>query len=219
VKTFFISSLAIVLLLAGCKKIPAGINSTVSGTVMDNNRGVPIMNAKLTVQEEKYHFYGDEAGEFPVGSPITTTSGPDGKYSITFTSNGQGDEYELGLSVDSNYLNENNWQKIPVGKDTVVNFNAWQLATLKAHIIVKNNPAPPLTVFCDDFAGVGIWGTNNDTVVTLKVIPNRPNGLQFAIKVPANQYESTLISDFTLSGFSTTYYQTFTVDPSTFPEL
>lgn len=217
-KTFFISILAIVVLLSGCKKIAPGIVTTVTGTVMDNNRGVPIVNAKLTVQEEKYHFYGDEAGEFPVGSPITTSSGPDGKYSITFTSNGQGDEYVIGLSVDSNYLNENNRQKIPIGKDTVVNFNAWQLATLKAHIIVKNNPAPPLTVFSDDFAGVGIWGTNNDTVVTLKVIPNQANGLQFLIKIPGNQNESYYNADFTLSGFSTTYYQTFTVNPSTFTE-
>jgi len=216
VKTFFLSSLAIILLVTGCKKISPGIASTVSGTVMDNNRGVPIMNATVTLRQEKYKLFG---GATTVGNPITTTSGPDGKYSITFTSGGPGDDFELSLSVDSNYLNENNPQKIPAEKDTVVNFNAWQLAILKAHIIVKNNPAPPLTVFCDDFAGVGIWGTNNDTVVTLKVIPNRPNGLQFLIKVPSNQYDSSLITDFTLSGFSTTYYQTFTVNPSTFPVL
>ena len=218
-KTFFPGFLIFVMLLAGCQKIPAGLVTTVSGTVMDNNRGVPIMNAKIIIQEEKYKFTGEAPPETSTGNPITAISGPDGKYAVTFTTNGAGDEYLIGLSLDNNYLNNNSFQKIAVGRSDTINFNAWQLATLKAHIIVKNNPAPPIWAIGVNASSAKIYGTNNDTIVNLLVVPNQQNGLQFGIQVPGNQYGSYFLQNITLTGFSDTYYQTFTVYPSTFIQL
>jgi hypothetical protein len=208
------------IVLSGCKKIPAGITTTVSGTVMDDNRGVPIVNAKIAVIENKYKSTGDMAGEFPINNSGTAVSGPDGKYSITFTTNGKGDEYVIGISLDTNYFSLNNLKKIDVGGNVVMDFTAWQLATLKAHIIVKNNPAPPMWVSSGIHAsGAKIYGTNNDTIVNLPVIPNRINGITFNIQVPGNKYPSYFIQNVDLSGFSDTYNQTITVYPLTFVQL
>lgn len=216
-KIYFVGLLGIAVLLVGCKKTPATfISTTVSGTVMDNNQNLPIVGAKIIVQHERYKFNGDVSGYFPAGPPTTTLTGPAGKYSITFEANSTGDTYTITLSQDTGYLNLNNRQTISIGGNKTMNFDEVKLARLKAHIIVVNNPTPPLGLYTGIGLGAVIHGTNNDTVVTLQVVPNWPGRIIFDIQVPGTPNSLYGKADFTLSGFSATYYQTFTVYPSTF---
>jgi hypothetical protein len=221
-KIFFTGLFVAVIMFSGCKKTAPGIGilTTVSGTVMDDNRGVPIANAKITVFQEKYSIKGEMAGYFPVNISGTAISDANGKYTITFSSSSQGDQHAIRISLDSSYFNSNNLMKIKIGGQNTINFTAWKLSVLQAHIIVKNNPGPNLSVtagFNASFAVV--YGANKDTTVRFLVAPNRQNGITFGVQIPGNQYPSYFVQTVTLSGFSDNYSQTFTVYPSTFVEL
>lgn len=202
------------LALVSCKKIAPGITSTISGTVYDSNRLVAVANAKLVVAEAKYKFF---YGEQYTGSVATTTSDASGKYSVTFTTKGNADQYKIILVLDTTYYDLLNFStNIPVGKDTTVNFSAEKLFTLNAHIIVKNNPAPYVWVISVNASSAKIYGANKDTVVKLQVLPNQPNGFQFGIQVPGEPFVRYLDQPTLLSGFTDPYNQTFNIDPSTF---
>jgi hypothetical protein len=205
----------LLFIATGCNKIAPGITTTVSGTVMDDNRSLPIANATINVVEYKQSFLG---GNPSYGQSWTTYTGSDGKYSIKFTTTGHGSGYQIFLTLDTNYINLSRQADLAVGKDNTVNFSATQLFTLKAHIIVKNNPYPPMYVLGANASSAWIHGTNNDTVVNLLVVPNQPNGLTFGDWFPGEVNPRYHYENFILIGFNNPYSETFTVDPSTFPK-
>lgn len=221
-KAFLIGSLIITIMLSSCKKSSPGIGllTTVSGTVMDDNLGVPIANAKMTVFQEKYELNGEKAGYVPVNISGTAITDANGKYAITFSSSSTGDQHAIRISLDSSYFNLNNLTKIKIGGKDTMNFTAWKLSILKAHIIVKNNPGPNLSVTAGfNTSSAVVYGANKDTTVSFQVAPNRVNGLTFGIQIPGNTYPSYLTQTITFSGDSSIYHQTFTVYPTTFVEL
>jgi hypothetical protein len=221
-KAFLTCALLITIMLSGCKKSSPGIGvlTTVSGTVMDDNLGVPIANAKITVFQEKYHISGEVAGYFPVNISGTAITDANGKYAITFSSSSQGDQHAIRISLDSSYSNLNNLVKVKIGGQDTMNFTAWKLSILKAHVIVKNNPGPNVLVTAGfNTSSAVVYGANKDTTVSFQVAPNRVNGLTFGIQVPGNTYPSYLVKTVTFTGDSAIYHQTFTVYPSTFVEL
>lgn len=214
-RTLFVGTFFLVFIAFGCNKVAPGIITTVNGTVTDDVQIIPIANAKITIAEYKQSFLG---GNPTYGQEWTTYTGPDGKYTLKFTTTGHGSGYQIFMRLDTNYLNLSRLQEIHAGQNATIDFSATQLFILKAHIIVKNNPYPPMYVLGANTSSAWIHGTNNDTVVNLQVVPNRPGALTFGDWFPGEVNPRYHYENFILSGFNKPYSETFTVDPSTFPK-
>jgi hypothetical protein len=209
--------LLIVCLFSSCRKdIPAGIKTTITGLVFDDNKNQPVTNMSINIVEYKNGIYGPE----PYRIIDSTISGFDGKYAITFTTTGKGIQYSISMSPGLNYLSYQSPNILPIGKDTTINFFAVKLSVLKADIQIQNNLNPPLRMYDASYSSWvnEIYGTNIDTVVFLKVIPNRINNIAFNVtNTDSPLIYNVRIDTLNFSGFSDTFNLSFNLDPSTFP--
>jgi hypothetical protein len=206
------------LLLMGsssCKKsIPAGKPTRVRGIVYDNIRQQPIPNVRIEIVEYERGF----ARPLPVGVIDSARTGNDGKYDLTFTTTGNGIAYKAGFTAPADYYTIDGQKELLIGGNNVANFWAIKLHTLKAEIRMANNPNPPMQVATAYGFGGRIYGTNNDTVVYLKVIPN---GLFSIVQFSIRNRDTPTIYNYrqdtiTLPGFSDTFTRSFLVDPRFF---
>jgi hypothetical protein len=212
----FLIVLLLAVTISSCrKKIEPGIKTTVTGTVFDYNKQKAIANVPIGIIEYERGFYGP----LPKGVIDSTVSGIDGRYSITFSTTGQGVEYRIGFAPGTNYYTIQDAVGVRVGRDTTVNFWAIELHTLKARIQMVDNPNPPLRVSTITGTGARIYGMNNDTTVFLKIIPNVSNEIQFTI---TNKDTPTIynyrVDTVNLAGFTDTFSKSFLVPPQTFPK-
>ena len=196
------------LTVAGCHKVAPGITGTLTGLVSDTTTSIPVANAQISVREYYLGTYGPIPGKI-VGKALT---GPDGRYRLNFTTTGNGVKYVENCTVDSTYANFNDGTTVTAGKDAVVNFGVIKLLPVLARIIVTNDPYPPLTAYLGYQDYATIYGTNNDTTVTLLVFPRGYQQIRFSIQNPAYPLNVTSFQDISYS----TSIQTFNVDPSTF---
>ncbi|MVN20528.1 hypothetical protein [Mucilaginibacter arboris] len=140
-----------------------------------------------------------------------------GKYSISFTTTGQGLEYRLAFFSPPNYYSLQDAVIIIVGKDNTVNFSAFKVHLLKARVVISNNPNPPLNVYTTISSGGKISGKAGDSTIFLKVLPNIANFVYFAIQNIDTPTKSNLrIDTVLLSGFADTFRHTFQVNPQLF---
>ena len=203
-------------LLYSCKKnLDAGINTNVSGIVFDYNSQQPIANVPIYIYEYGTGFYGPQYK----ATIDSTKSGSYGKYSIKFSTTGQGIEYRIGFRPNDNFYTRQDAVILNVGKDTAVNFYAAKLHVLKARLQMTENPTPPMRVSTIAGLQANVWGTNTDTVIFMKIIPNQINEIQFTItNVDTPSIYNYQIDTINFSGFQDTFNMTIPVVPKIFPK-
>lgn len=209
--------LIILTLPLSCKKlhIEAGIDTSVSGVVMDYKSQQPILNIPVYIDEFETGFYGPRFKD----TIDSTMSGAGGKYNLHFSTTGHGIEYRIRFSPNEDFYILHNAVTLNVGKDTVINFYAARYHTLQARLQVTNNPNPPMRV--STIAGVeaNVWRTNNDTIVFMKVIPDQINEIQFTITNVDTPYLYNYKRDtIDFPGFLDTFKVTIPVMPKSFPK-
>jgi len=205
----------IVLSCHSCRRnIEAGIKTTVSGQVFDFNKQQPIPNVPILVVEYENGLYGPR----PKAVIDSTSSGSDGRYSLTFTTTGKGTQYRIGFRPSIKFYTIQDAVTIITGKDTTVNFWATELHTLKAEIHMVNNPNPPMRVGTIAGLGAVINGTDKDTTILLQIFPNIANEIQFNItNIDTPSLYNIRLDTIMLQGFPDTFTWTFQVDPRFFP--
>ena len=200
----------------GCKKnLDAGIKTNVSGMVLDYNTQQPIANIPIYIYEFVTGFYGGQS----ISAIDSTKSGVDGSYDISFATTGKGIQYTIAFSPGEEFFSRQNNVVLHVGKDTMVNFYATQFHVLKARLQMTENPNPPMRV--SNIAGLqaNVWGTNNDTIIFMKIIPNQIDEIQFTItNVDTPSIYNYQIDTINFSGFQDTFNMTIPVVPKNFPK-
>jgi preprotein translocase subunit YajC len=212
-----ISLLIILTLPFSCKKLhtDAGIDTNVSGIVMDYKSQQPIKNIPIYIDEYETGFYGPKYR----ATIDSTKSGVDGKYKIHFSTTGQGIQYRIGFKPGGNFYILHDDVTLNVGKDTVVNFYATQYHILKARIEMTDNPNPPMRVSTIAGLQANVWSTNNDTLVFMKVIPNQKNEIQYTItNVDTPSVYNYKVDTINFPGFQDTISVTLPVIPKSFPK-
>lgn len=212
----YFTTLALLTLFYSCKKnIDAGINTNVTGIVFDYIKQQPISNIPIYIAEYESGFYGPKFK----GTIDSAISGLDGKYSIKFSTTGKGVEYRIGVRPNDNFYSPGNPVVFYVGKENTVNFSAIQLHILKATLQMIDNPNPPMRVSTLLGLQANVWGTNNDTVVFMKVIPNNINEIQFTItNVDSPSVYNYQVDTINFSGFQDTFNITIPLVPKLFPK-
>jgi hypothetical protein len=202
--------------LAGCiKSIDAGISTTVTGIVFDNNKQQPIPNIPIYIHEYESDFF-----RLRYKATIDSAkSGPDGKYNITFFTTGKGSEYRINFRPSENFYTLQNASTLNIGMINIVDFSAMQFHILKARLQMIDNPNPPMRVSTIAGLQARVWGTNNDTVVFMKIIPNNINELKFTItNVDTPRIYNYRADTINFSGFQDTFNITIPLAPTFFPK-
>lgn len=127
-------------------------------------------------------------------------------------------QYRIGFSPDENFYTVQDAIVLNVGKDTVVSFKAYKSHVLKARLQVKNNTNPPVNISTLRYVGK-VWGTNNDTTVYMKIIPNILNEIQFSIiNVDTPSLHNYIMVPVDMPGFQDTFSITIPLSPRLFPK-
>ena len=196
------------------KNLEAGIKTNVSGMVLDYKTQQPIANIPIYISEFGRGFYGPQY----IATIDSTKSGVDGNYDINFATTGKGVQYEIVFRPGDNFFALPYNVILNVGKDTMVDFYATRFHVLKARIQMTENPNPPMRVSNVYGSLASVWGTNNDTIIFMKIIPNEINEIQFTItNVDTPSIYNYQIDPITLSGFQDTFNVTIPVVPKNFP--
>jgi hypothetical protein len=205
------------LMLYGCRKnIPAGIETTITGKVYDPKTNKPITQAGIYIQEY------EPGGMYPpqfMGIIDSARTDNDGNYQINFTTTGRGTEYRITFSPGNSYDPITVPKKIQPGRDTVINFVAFKIHTLKARVIVTNNYNPPLKVYTrlHTLNAGSIHSLSADTTIYLSILPDQYNEVFFNIKnVDTPSLYNMRIDTLLFQGFTDTFQLTFQVDPRLF---
>ncbi len=213
-----IALFAILTLIYSCKRtLDAGIKTTVSGTAFDYNSQKAIPDVPIYI----YEFKKTDLLYPPRFNGIidSTKSGLDGKYAIDFTTTGHGSEYRIVFKPSPDYYLSQDAITIYVGKDQIVDYHAFKLHVLKARLQINENPNPPLRVSTIAGLQARIWGTNNDTIVLMKILPNQFNQIQFTItNVDTPSIYNYRVDTLNFPGFQDTFNLTIPLAPKTFPK-
>lgn len=203
-------------MLYSCKKtLDAGISTNATGVVFDYNKQQPISNIPIYIYEYERDFLRLRYN----GTIDSTKSDLDGKYSIKFYTTGKGNEYRIGFRLSDNFYTIQNASVLNVGMENTIDFWAVQLNILKARIQMIDNPNPPMRVSTIAGLQARVWGTNNDTVVFMKIVPNNINQIQFTItNVDTPSIYNYQIDTINFSGFQDTFNITIPVVPKIFPK-
>jgi|GEM_PF-2815491 len=210
-----IGLLLVIILAYSCKKnIEAGIKTNISGTTYDDNSQQPIPNVPIYINEYTTGFYG------PIfrATIDSTKSGSDGNFNISFSTTGHGSEYRIVFQPGDDFLTFQNGIILNVGKDTMIRFSAIKFHVLKARFQITQNPNPPLRVSTVVGLQASVWGTNNDTTVFMKILPNLVNEIQFTItNVDSPSIYNIQLDTINFSGFQDTFNMVFPLVPENFP--
>lgn len=182
--------------------------------VLDYKTRQPIADIPIYIYEYETGFYGPRYK----ATIDSTKSGIDGNYDIHFATTGKGIQYEIVFRPSDAFFALQNSVVLNVGKDTMINFYATRFHVLKARIQMTENPNPPMRV--SNVAGLqaNVWGTNNDTIIFMKIIPNQINKIQFTItNVDTPSIYNYRIDTINFSGFHDTFSMTIPVVPKNFP--
>lgn len=178
------------LIFCNCEDVTEhNIETTVSGVVFDSTSQLPISNYKIKVGEYNKRLVGimwkPQFIQF-LDSTYTNTSG---YYSITFKTSGKGDYYQLEYEtpVGYTYIEPNYiffYKELAIGENNERNLFLLKTATLKARIIVHENPSPPLKLYPPLVGNnfITINGFNTDTTVYVQVGRKTSNRFLFTIK-------------------------------------
>ena len=111
------------LMMSQCEEpFPAGIETTVSGTVIDETNDLPLEGRKIKILENLQNA--------PWQSIDSTTTDSDGYYSMTFQTSGQGVRYYVeAIQDDSLQPFSNNLRQI----DSIGNFNSIDFSFFKLY--------------------------------------------------------------------------------------
>lgn len=220
-----------------CKKIAPGLKTTVHGQFYDDYNREAYANIVVKIGEYKsYHtsFIGtaDALSKY-IDSTVTDANG---NYKIDFTTTGNGNAYyldffpkkDLSIGDKNGKFSSTNYRSKEIesiGGENEYNFNISKLYYMQAHIIVHNNPFPPLHIGTTNFnmtraAGSPyIYRTNNDTVLNIPIVKD-PSGfyLDFDITNPATGviYKNPKILINTAINKDTIQGGPYILDPSTF---
>lgn len=199
-----------------CKKhLDAGINTNVTGIVFDSKNQQPIPNVPIYISEYETGFYGPRYKAIIDSSK----SSPNGKYAIHFSTPGHGIQYRIGFRPDADFYTLQGAAILNVGKDTTVDFYATKYHILKARLQITENPNPPMRVSTIAGLQANVWGTNNDTVVFMKIIPDHINKIQFTItNIDSPSIYNYQIDTIKFSGFQDTFNLTIPLFPKNFPK-
>ncbi|WP_025609558.1 hypothetical protein [Pontibacter actiniarum] len=197
-KNIFLIILALSL-LTGCKLEPVepNIETTVSGKVYDSWNKLPITDFKLRVAE----YMKVRAGEGFTYNFIqfldSTYTDADGNYAMAFRTSGKGNHYRVEYDRQRNFAYPyEGYTEIKAGEDNQLDYDFQRAVTLRARVIVHDNPAPPLAVGTarQKWYNEKIYGVNNDTVTYMQVIRNSTNEIVFSIhEQPSYRFHSEYI--------------------------
>ncbi|MDB5125293.1 MAG: hypothetical protein JWP94_3422 [Mucilaginibacter sp.] len=190
-----------------CSKKPdvqPNVRTTITGRFYDESNREAYPNVKIEIAE--YNEYQDFLGPLKrnlIGYRGSTTTDTGGYYKITFTTSGKGNNYyfeftgipdkvqvtDKGMGGPAGYRQK----KIDgIGSTLKYDFNISKFYYMKTHIVVHNNPFPPLNVFIGNThfqlggAYSTISGKNNDTVEFIPIFKNTGGfNLYFTINDPA----------------------------------
>lgn len=211
----------VLLLLTGCQFEPVepNIETTVSGRVYDNWNQQPIPNFKIRVAEYMKRRAGEGVTRHFIQFIDSTHTDANGYYSFVFQTTGKGNYYRLEYDLPYNYhYYHGDYNEIKAGEANEINYDFQRTVTLKARIMVHDNPVQILRVGSkvDGRYLDKIHGTDNDTVRYMQVSRNSRNKIDFSI--PVGNY-SKFHSEYVEVGdvaFNDTLQHTFEVFPSDF---
>jgi hypothetical protein len=215
--------LSIVTLLSCQETVEPNITSTVYGIVLDSTTQQPIPNFKLKVGEYNMERVGLMLRPQFIQYLDSTLTYSNGYYSMTFNTSGQGDYYQLEYELpdgytfyDPNYASEY-YKEITLRENNEINLFLQKTATLKARIIVHENPSPPLKLYhpLNRDKVEEIHGFNNDTIIYMQVGRNSRNRFWFTIVKEHVESHSELL-DVGDVALNDTIKHTFEVYPSDF---
>ena len=220
-KNSFLKISCLTLLLAitsvcGCNKnVDTDISTTVTGIVSDGIKHEPIANVPIYIDE---YDMGSVSGPQYRATIDSTKSDLDGKYNIEFSTHGNNVGYRVRFKPPENFLISLDFAILHVGEVQIVNFSPIELHFLKARLEMTDNPNPPMRVSTIFGSSITVWGTNNDTTVFLKVIPNNLNQITFSItNVDTPSVQNYQIDTIMCSGFQDTFDVVLPVVPESFP--
>jgi len=210
------------LIFISCKKDNAVTITTLSGTTVEGNSGLPIVDGKVYVWEYRQTndlFKSQMIRHKLIDSVKTDKSG---NYSLSFKSSESVGFYRANFQLSSNYY----YQYVPeknlvIGSGNVMNLTAYRASFLKARVIYSENPNPPLSVIT--FSDLNpSWTLSNhrldkvkaDTTLILKLIPNYPNTVYFIYSNGFNPF--TYKETITPVNSIDTLVRTFNVNPKEF---
>lgn len=206
----------IVLFITGCRKKDDSIELvTVKGRVWDDNRQQPVKNLVVYIYDVKCENWACHFNQV-VDSTRTDNNG---YYEMVYKP-----QNNNSLNVSCSYASrsyvhaepQNQQQRISKGNNTA-NFTLRKTSVLKARLMVSNNPFPPLKVFDNiETFMVEINGTNNDTLVYLRCVPNQNNLIDLLIIEPGYQYGRRKTENISINSFPDTFNVTIVSDPSTY---
>lgn len=186
-------------LLTSCKFEPVepNIKTTVSGRVYDEWNKLPYTNFKLRMAEYMMQRAGVATTFTFIQFLDSTTTDANGNYAITFRTSGKGNHYRLEYDLKGNYAHAyENHTEIKIGEAIQQDLDFQRTVTLKARILVHDNPAPPLRARTAGHKWYNheIHGQNNDTLTHLQVSRNTTNEIVFSInKQPGFGFHSEYI--------------------------
>ena len=205
-----------ILLLYGCrKKEDAFEEITVNGRVWDDNRQQSITNLLVYLYDVKCENWACGFNEI-VDSTRTDNNG---YYKIIYKRKNSNSLYVNCGYPNRSYVHaQPQVQDQPIYKNNnTIDFTLRKTSVLKARIIVSGNPFPPLKV-ADNIEAymVEITGTNKDTLIYLRGVPNQNNVIDLVIVEPGYQYGRYKKENIFIPSFADTSDVTIMAEANTF---
>lgn len=162
--------------------IPKGRVTTVTGQFRDYARDSSIANLTVYVDEYIDHPLHDLTFSMHLDSTVTDQYG---NFEMSLTTTGVGVQYQLSYT-----LPEGNWSQsfnpliiTRMGTNNIIDVVMTKLTRLEARIKVVDNLHPPLSAGTNFGSIYQFNKANQDSVISLNVIPNTLNYLLFTIRI------------------------------------
>lgn len=196
--------------------------TVVEGSVYDTNKQQPVVNATVYLQAYTIQATPTNSNHTVYENIIDSVkTDVAGNYAISLpgTALKQTPNLLARLNNARFKMPDTQRQMVNKGQKNTLNFATIELHPVKLRVIVKDNPRPPLTVqipLAHEKQAI-IYGLNADTTITLAVIPNKVNSIDFSIVHPIrNNNVKSHFDTINARGFKPVYQSTQTVYPATF---
>ena len=217
-KHSILTLLIITLLLASCKKDKISELVIIKGKVWDDNMQRPIQNLLVYIYDVKCENFACHSNEIV----DSIRSDNNGNYEMNYIRKSSNSLYVACSYPNRSYTHPTNQgnehQILRPGIYTDMDFILRKTSVLKARVIVRNNPYPPLKIIEDIEANlVEIYGTNKDTIVYLRGVANHVNQIGLVASSPDMLYYRGKNEIINLGTYADTINISILADPNTFP--
>lgn len=206
-----------IFMIASCKKDDSAELVVVKGKVWDDKLLQPVKNMSVIIYDVECENFMCHANDVV----DSTKTDDNGNYEINYKRKNSNSLYVVCNYPRRLYVHPtdqgNEHQILNPGTYTGKDFILRKTSVLKARVVIRNNPFPPLKISDNKGSYIQINGASKDTIIQLRAVANSTNQLSLVANSPDMSYYRLRWDDVVLGAYADTFNITIEADPNTFP--